>query len=109
MEFLEGEPLHEVIQKGDWGSRKPWIWSYSAETLDYAHQKGVVHRDIKPSNIILTPDGHVKITDFGIAHVDDPSATVHTMVGEIMAHRPICHPAVLGQPTMDVRIFFLWE
>jgi tRNA A-37 threonylcarbamoyl transferase component Bud32 len=101
MEFLEGEPLHEVIQKGRLGLKDAVdLVIQVAETLDYAHQKGVVHRDIKPSNIILTPDGHVKITDFGIAHVDDPSATVHTMVGEIMGTPAYMSPQqVLGQPT----------
>lgn len=85
MEFLEGEPLNEAIRE-----RTPdpsWVAGIAvqlAESLAYAHSKGIVHRDIKPSNIILTPDGQVKITDFGIAHIEDPDMTQQTQAGQIL-------------------------
>jgi len=85
MEFLEGEPLNEAIRR-----RTPdasWVAGIAvqlAESLAYAHSKGIVHRDIKPSNIILTPDGQVKITDFGIAHIEDPDMTQQTQAGQIL-------------------------
>jgi len=44
------------------------IISTCAKALDYAHRRGVIHRDIKPTNIMLTPEGQLKIADFGIAH-----------------------------------------
>jgi eukaryotic-like serine/threonine-protein kinase len=101
MEFLEGESLQDVVEHRKLGLKEVVdVVIQVAETLDYAHQKGVVHRDIKPSNIILTPSGQIKITDFGIAHIDDPTATLHTMVGEIMGTPAYMSPQqVLGQTT----------
>jgi len=53
-------PLHQVVR----------ILFVSCKALEYAHRQGVVHRDIKPSNIMMNRSGVVKITDFGIAHVE---------------------------------------
>ena len=44
--------------------------------LEHAHSKGIIHRDIKPQNIMLLPKGHVKITDFGIAQVNDDTMSL---------------------------------
>lgn len=52
------------------------------EALDHAHRQGVWHRDIKPSNLILTPDGKVKVSDFGIARIESAELTqVASMIG----------------------------
>ena len=68
MDYLEGRTLKQLIDKE--GAlpleRAIHIIEQLASALDYAHETGVVHRDIKPSNIIIGPDEHVTLTDFGI-------------------------------------------
>lgn len=100
MEFLEGTALNEIIRDGTSSiGQVVDLGIQAAETLDYAHQKGVVHRDIKPSNIMVQADGRIKITDFGIAHIEDASGTVATQMGEIMGTPAYMSPEqVLGKP-----------
>jgi serine/threonine-protein kinase len=70
MERVRGETLEDLIKRrgGALGVRESLaIIAQAADGLSYAHSMGVIHRDIKPANLMLTPDGMVKIMDFGIA------------------------------------------
>ncbi|MGA7801904.1 MAG: serine/threonine-protein kinase, partial [Gammaproteobacteria bacterium] len=79
MEYLEGEPLDRLIKR-DWPQGMPLkealpIIEGMGQALAYAHQKGVVHSDFKPGNVFLTPDGTVKVFDFGIAQATKHAGT----------------------------------
>jgi serine/threonine protein kinase len=68
MEFVDGRTLKEVIRAGRlYPTRAAEIAAEICNGLAAAHARGLIHRDIKPGNVMLTPDGNVKVMDFGIA------------------------------------------
>ena len=77
MEYVEGKNLKQLLSERTPYSaeRTAEIVGQVAEALDYAHRRGIVHRDVKPANIIITPEGQVKITDFGIAKTEKSNLT----------------------------------
>ena len=100
MELLMGQSLRDVMRDKKLNPQEiVKIGLQVAEALDFAHQRGIVHRDIKPSNIIIDPGGRVKITDFGIAHIEDPAMTQQTIPGEILGTPLYMSPEqVLSKP-----------
>ena len=86
MAYYDGETLDKKIQKGPLSlTQSLKIALQIAEGLSQAHKNGIVHRDIKPANIIISPDGVVKILDFGLAKLaNQPHLTKeHTSIGTV--------------------------
>lgn len=76
MEYVDGEPLDRMLARR---GRLTWetVVDYAkqlCEALQHAHEKGIIHRDLKPSNLMLTKEGILKLTDFGIAKDTDVTA-----------------------------------
>jgi eukaryotic-like serine/threonine-protein kinase len=85
MEYVEGRPLSAVLRDPQ---RMPprqiaMIGAGVAAALAFAHRHGVVHRDVKPGNVLITPDGDVKVTDFGIARAMNTEESL-TQTGAVM-------------------------
>jgi len=70
MEKVPGEPLSAILKRGRLPISEGVRYILATlSALSCAERSGIVHRDIKPDNILITPDGQVKITDFGLAHI----------------------------------------
>ncbi|MFP3461964.1 protein kinase [Arthrobacter globiformis] len=84
MELVPGQPLSSIIEHEQVLSpdRTLSIMAQTARALSVAHAQGLVHRDVKPGNLLITPDGRVKVTDFGIARLADQVPLTQT--GQVM-------------------------
>jgi len=103
MEFLQGRELRDILNED---SHLPVdqvldIVMQVAQGLAYAHEHGIVHRDVKPSNIMVIRDGHVKITDFGIARM--ASSAVHTQTGMVLGSPKYMSPEQVMGKAIDQR------
>ncbi|HUB35167.1 MAG TPA: serine/threonine-protein kinase, partial [Bryobacteraceae bacterium] len=92
MELVEGPTLAEISGKGPMPVDDALaVARQIAEALEYAHERGVVHRDLKPANIKLTPEGRVKVLDFGLAKA---------LATEVAPGNPESSPTLTMQPTI---------
>jgi serine/threonine protein kinase len=106
MELVPGEALSAVIERERvlTTDRVLDIVAQTAMALQAAHAAGLVHRDIKPGNLLITPDGRVKITDFGIARIADqvPLTATGQVMGTVQYLSPEQASGHSASPSTDI-------
>lgn len=106
MELVPGEALSTVLEREKVLStdRALDIVAQTASALQAAHSAGLVHRDIKPGNLLITPDGRVKITDFGIARIADqvPLTATGQVMGTVQYLSPEQASGHAASPSTDI-------
>jgi eukaryotic-like serine/threonine-protein kinase len=105
MELVEGSTLRDVLKDGRkiLPERALELTQGVLDALSYSHKAGIVHRDIKPANVMLTPNGGVKVMDFGIARaVADTSATM-TQTAAVIGTAQYLSPEQARGETVDAR------
>ncbi len=107
-EFVEGETVRELINRGVDLKKTLSIISQVCEAIEAAHKAGIIHRDIKPENIMIRPDGFVKVLDFGLAKLNETaefqqSLTNYTMKGVIIGTPAYMSPAQVADEKVDHR------
>ena len=106
MELVPGEALSTILERERVLStdRVLDIVAQTASALHAAHSAGLVHRDIKPGNLLITPDGRVKITDFGIARIADqvPLTATGQVMGTVQYLSPEQASGRPASPTTDI-------
>lgn len=102
MEFVEGRTLEGMMNAGDVGDLNAvaQLIDQMASALDYAHAREIVHRDIKPANILVTNEGEMKITDFGIARI---ASSKMTQTGTVMGTPSYMSPEQVRGESIDGR------
>ncbi len=103
MEYVEGKSLEDMLQNKEVRSEEllKRVAAAVLKALSYAHDRGVVHRDIKPGNILVSENGTIKVTDFGLAAVSDAPSL--TMEGSLIGTPAYMSPEQARGETVDQR------
>ena len=101
MECVEGMDLRRTLEMGITLGQAVAYTRQVLTALEYAHSSGVIHRDIKPSNIMVTPDGRVKVLDFGLA-LGVPDARL-TTTGALVGSMHYIAPELVSGGAHDAR------
>src|SRR5277367_4208137 len=104
MEFIDGRPLSSILKSAGPLSpdRTADIGAHVAAALGYAHKHGVIHRDVKPGNVLITDEGQVKVTDFGIARALNTEESL-TQTGAVMGTATYFSPEQAEGHGVDAR------
>jgi serine/threonine-protein kinase len=102
MEFVPGPNLSALLETLRSGPPETIIayLKQAAAALDYAHSRGVIHRDIKPANLLVTPEGVLKIADFGVAKIVTQTVT---MTGTVLGSPAYMSPEQIKAEKIDGR------
>ncbi len=105
MEYIEGRTLREVVQdQGRFTEQRALeITADVCAALDYSHRMGIIHRDIKPANVMLTPNGSIKVMDFGIARATAASTSTMTQTAQVIGTAQYLSPEQARGETVDAR------
>jgi serine/threonine protein kinase len=96
MEYVEGQPLERLLDKGSIPFPRACAWIADVATaLGVAHRKGIIHGDVKPANILISEEGRIKLTDFGMARVASRDAKDTPLLGTPAYW---CPEQILGKP-----------
>jgi len=96
MEHVEGQPLERLLDKGSIPFPRACAWiAEVAMALGVAHRKGIIHGDVKPANILISDEGRIKLTDFGMARLASRDSKDTPLLGTPAYW---CPEQILGKP-----------